>query len=413
MKNLKKLTSYLYQCSEKIRQYPHINLFILIVGFILATLILIFIPLIQVSHYGINNTTTEADLENQFRVTLAQILGGVAIGIGLYYTQKRVSAAEKSLSITQESQITERFTQAINQLGNEKMEIRLGGIYALERIANESEKDYWPIIETLTAYVRKNSSCEVVGNNTNIHLPIDIQAILTILGKWKPYRSEKFMCPNLEGANLIEANLEGANLEGANLKGANLENANLERANLKGANLKGANLRANLWGATLVDADLEGANLEEANLGWANLGWAYLERAHLRGSHLGKANLKKATFWGAHLRRAHLGNADLCEANLELANLTEAHLEGAFLKEATLIETNLEKANLMGVHLEGANLMGAHLEGADLRDAHLEGAKNLTLDQLSNVKTLYNAELDDTLKTQLKEKYPALFEEPK
>ena len=40
------------------------------------------------------------------------------------------------------------------------MEIRLGGIYALERISNESEKDYWPIMEILTAYVRKNSSVE-------------------------------------------------------------------------------------------------------------------------------------------------------------------------------------------------------------------------------------------------------------
>ena len=61
------------------------------------------------------------------------------------------------MQVAQEGQITERFTRAIEQLGSEKMAIRLGGIYALERIANDSDKDYWPIIETLTAYVRERA----------------------------------------------------------------------------------------------------------------------------------------------------------------------------------------------------------------------------------------------------------------
>jgi hypothetical protein len=45
--------------------------------------------------------------------------------------------------------------------------------------------------------------------------------------------------------------------------------------------------------------------------------------------------------------------------------------------------------------------------------AGLSGAKNLTIDQLSKVKTLYNAKLNDYLLIPLKEKYPALFENPK
>jgi hypothetical protein len=55
-------------------------------------------------------------------------------------------------------QITERFTKAIEQLGEEdedgepRLEIRLGGIYALERIARDSVQDYGQIMEILTAY---------------------------------------------------------------------------------------------------------------------------------------------------------------------------------------------------------------------------------------------------------------------
>jgi hypothetical protein len=47
-----------------------------------------------------------------------------------------------------------------------------------------------------------------------------------------------------------------------------------------------------------------------------------------------------------------------------------------------------------------------------LKGADLEGASNLTIKQLSKVRILYNAELDDKLLMPLNEKYTALFEEP-
>uniref|UniRef100_UPI003741F970 pentapeptide repeat-containing protein n=1 Tax=Methanosarcina mazei TaxID=2209 RepID=UPI003741F970 len=63
----------------------------------------------------------------------------------------------------------------------------------------------------------------------------------------------------------------------------------------------------------------------------------------------------------------------------------------------------------MGANLQEANLKGANLEGANLEGANLEGAQHLSLDQLSTVKTLRNAKLDNELLTTLKKKYPALF----
>jgi hypothetical protein len=72
------------------------------------------------------------DLESKFRQTLAQILGGAALLIGLYFTSQ-------TLLTTQEGQITDRFTKAITQLGdNNNLVVRLGGIYALERITKDS-----------------------------------------------------------------------------------------------------------------------------------------------------------------------------------------------------------------------------------------------------------------------------------
>ena len=53
--------------------------------------------------------------------------------------------------------ITESFAKAVEQLGSDKLEVRLGGIYSLERISKESPDDYWTVMENLTAFVRERS----------------------------------------------------------------------------------------------------------------------------------------------------------------------------------------------------------------------------------------------------------------
>ena len=99
---------------------------------------------------------------------------------------------------------------------------------------------------------------------------------------------------------------------------------------------------------------------------------------------------------------------DFIEANLKGANLKGANLREAYLEKANLTEAYLEKANLKKANLREANLREAHLEKANLR-----GATNLTIDQLSTVKTLYKVVgLDSTLFEQVRENYPHLLEKP-
>jgi hypothetical protein len=91
------------------------------------------------------------EMETKLRAMVAQMVAGIFVLFGLYLGWRRVSVAH-------EGQITERFTRAVDQLGSDKLEIRLGGIYALERIAKDSaDKDHWTIMEILTAFVRERS----------------------------------------------------------------------------------------------------------------------------------------------------------------------------------------------------------------------------------------------------------------
>ena len=199
-----------------------------------------------------------ATLEDEHRRTLAQILTGGGLLVGLYLGWRRVRVAE-------EGQITERFTRAIEQLGQEgpdKMAIRLGGIYALERIAKDSEKDHGPIMEVLTAYVRekvprKNDDYEPQAGERP---PTDIQAILTVIGRRETTGKNRRNDP----LDLNYTRLEWANLSGANLSGADLGGAKLREANLKGADLEGAEL----FDADLSEAENLTAEQVQSALNW-------------------------------------------------------------------------------------------------------------------------------------------------
>jgi uncharacterized protein YjbI with pentapeptide repeats len=302
-------------------------------------------------------------------------------------TLEQLKQSRNELDITRQGQITERFTRAIDQLGktddegNKLFEIRLGGIYALERIARESEEDHWPIMEVLTAYVRqhapwpeegqgdeadptlqKKSVKDWGGDPETAETPTpdpDIQAIMTVIRR----RTRAFGHGEPEPLNLDFTNLSGADLREANLSGAQLAGVNLSRANLSGANLSGAYLRE----SDLTWADLIGANLSEA----------VAPGVDLRALDLREANLSGANLAGTDLRGVDLsGGADLSGAQLAEANLSRANLKGANLSGDTtiLLLANFSEAVLAGANLEGAYLVNANLSGADLSEANLKGA---------------------------------------
>jgi hypothetical protein len=95
--------------------------------------------------------------ENAVYGNLVQALGGIFFFVTAYFAWRNVKTAESNLLATEEKQVTERFGKAIEHLASDKLEIRLGGIYALERISKDSEKDYQTIMEILASFVQAKS----------------------------------------------------------------------------------------------------------------------------------------------------------------------------------------------------------------------------------------------------------------
>jgi hypothetical protein len=216
--------------------------------------------------------------EDDARKTIAQIVFSVFGLLFLYLTWRRAQ-------IMAQGHITDRFAKAIEQLGKlegqaPNLESRLGAIYALERIAMDSPRDHWSIMEILTAYVRVNAPFDPkAAHIQGEKLRTDIQAILTVLGRRRTDQNRELVGPGryldlsrtrLCGARLTLANLQGVDLTGVDLRGAWLWGARLcwaalGEANLEGARLTGANLQHAFFRQTnLSGAQVEGANFHEA-----------------------------------------------------------------------------------------------------------------------------------------------------
>jgi uncharacterized protein YjbI with pentapeptide repeats len=288
------------------------------------------------------------------------------LGAGLFAAAALIYTA-RNFTLSREGQVTDRYTKAIEQLGSGQLDVRIGGIYALERVARDSVRDHPTIMEVLAAFIREHSHEQLPpsgGSEPGAAPPArrtrpDVQAAVTVLGRRNPRHDRQRI--NLAAAALVGADLTGADLTDADLTGADLTSADLPRATLT---------RANLDNADLTGADLNGADLTSAYLYRATLNGTDLHRATLT-----RANLPRAILRGANLDNADLNDADLPRADLIGAQLGGATLTGADLTHADLTGANLNDADLTGADLTGAGLTGATLNGADLTGADLTGAR--------------------------------------
>ncbi|NAS22484.1 hypothetical protein GT755_12405 [Herbidospora sp. NEAU-GS84] len=273
----------------------------------------------------------------QHVTTISVLLGLLFTAGGLVYTartwetgQQTLETGREALEATQQQQITDRYAKAVEQLGNDKIEVRIGSLYALARIATDSPADSDTLSEVVVAFILERDRPADLDEGKVWTPSTDVIAAVRALRQvdegGRVLGESLLAAANFRDANLSRANLAGAYLAGASLLDAYLLETSLTGANLAGANLNGADLTyANLNGADLTDADLIGANLTGADLATA-----FLTDADLNG-----ADLTSAFLNGADLNGADLTYAELTGANLTGADLTGANLSGADLSRIT------------------------------------------------------------------------------
>ncbi len=214
------------------------------------------------------------------RTQLLTFGAGVLAAGALVFTAWNVTLYRSNLSlyrrtneITEQGQVTDRYTKAIEQLGSDKLDVRIGGIYALERIARDSARDHPTVMEVLTAFIREHSNepwppPDSGGREPERPTRPDVQAALTVVRRrdqTRDIQAINLVDADLVDADLTDADLADANLTHADLTGAILAGANLTTVTLTGATLTGARLATltNRLGADFSLADLVGVRWPE------------------------------------------------------------------------------------------------------------------------------------------------------
>ena len=191
----------------------------------------------------------------------------------------------RSRARSRAGQLADRYALALGQLSREELDVRIGGIRALERVARDSPGHHPAVTGMLADFIRERSGQHRPpsgpGGRARERSPRpDVQAAITARGR---RRAARDLGPvDLAGADLTDADLTGADLGGAVLARAVLARADLLAAKLARANLSGADL----GGARLTGANLDGADLTDADLTDADLADADLARAEFAGAEL-------------------------------------------------------------------------------------------------------------------------------
>ena len=280
--------------------------------------------------------------------------------------QRQSETSQHQSETSQQGLLNERYQRGAEMLGSDILTVRLGGIYALQRLAEERPEQYHiQIMQLFCAFVRlptKDQSLEsgqvAIKPGTLLGIRQDVEAIMQAIGSRSELRIAMergvefrldFRGVDLRDGQLLDADLSYAMFHHADLSNVNFANTDLTYSYLSFADLSQATFRnVNFTGVHIQFANLSGAMLQGADLPWmdfndVNLTGTNLSRANLSGAVFGNANAANASFESSNLSRAGFLRADLSGARLARADLSGAHFV-----DADLNRTNFADANLSG-----------------------------------------------------------------
>ncbi|MGE6781290.1 hypothetical protein ACQKGL_02070 [Ensifer adhaerens] len=252
----------------------------------------------------------------------------VAALIGVPFLIWRTLIAAKQTNISREGHYTTLFTKAVEQLGADKVvkkrefkplyaksadgkvqrdpngdpipellengevageyasyevtttnyEVRLGAIYALERIAQDSERDAWPIYLTLCSYVQNNAQPRIkdlASPGTALRNNSDIEEIFNVLDRYN-------------GQMDVDAS---AYFEKIHIPDLRLLSGRFRRAHFAGCSIASVTVRGGIEVVSLVECKVGYLDIRQADV------WAIsLKRSNISNVTLNDCSVRQCDF---------------------------------------------------------------------------------------------------------------------
>ena len=290
-----------------------------------------------------NPVTTGDITQGDIISATATVLGGFGIG-ALAVMQYRKHLWEKNQAkLDEDTRTGERLGKAIEHLGDDDEHIRLGAVYEIKRLVEDSPRDRQSAILIIIQFIRK---C----NSTGDAVSPDVEAAARILSQW--------VRENIEGHSVIyEKVVFWLNRRIQRFKA---EHDYYTRRDIyKDCSFNDAckaicaleidnpfpwgGFRG--FGSYLVQAELKKAELHVSDFAYAQLGGCILEGAYLR----------YANFKGAHLAHSNLNSANLEGANLVATILNGADLRNVILNNDTTFTYQSKNLRPLKWHISGSH----------------------------------------------------------
>ncbi|ATG39842.1 pentapeptide repeat-containing protein [Phaeobacter piscinae] len=308
-------------------------LWAIVFGLLVVGLLSVIWEIIQ----GVHWKSTASGMSNSGRfalVRLTAITATTGAVIAFPLTLIKVKLTRDANDTTVQSQITDRINKAVEGLGAEKtvkrqrhdqdgnptyekdtkgsrdyskpvfvetsepnLEVRIGSIFALERIARESPDFHVQVMEILCAYVRLNSPVTTAGS-----IPRDLEP--SERGKLR----KKVTKPRIDIQMVIKV------IGNRRAKNLGLEVSAGFTLDLSETNLQQAELVGNWRNTNFSDSALDFVVMNDADLSNSNLGRVKLSRASWRGTNLDGSNLLGAQVMHTDLGSQHTPVAPLFDA---------------------------------------------------------------------------------------------------
>jgi len=319
------------------------------------------------------------------------------------------------------------------------LEVRLGAIYLLRRLAEDNARDHWPILETLCAYIRENSREEwrkwsrqqiakgrvpEEGENPEYLEPVKknrlrvypqnaraiaLRSIPGLTAAIPTPREDISSALNVIGQRqLVERHNSINLLKNSEIRRLSLSNCFLPRSTLDGLNFNYIDCHHTHFElSSCTYSDFSTSNLQGSDFSFATCFKTIFSRSDcfegkFYGAYLNAAEYVETDCGNADFSRSFCGNAiflgakcetaEFCSADASEANFTASKCSGA-----NFFDTNLRGSLFSNENLHKADFTYSRVHGADFArtfffEANVQGISSLTPIQLVDAKGIFTTD---------------------
>ena len=329
------------------------------------------------------------------------------------------------------------------------IEVRLGALYALERISQDSARDHVTVMETICAYITQNGSCRDLPpllprfpnynlSKTVRHFKIqensleflfkfeselkeihrrvesprkDIEVAFHIIGRRSAFRRDrerleaksKFMKFNridfrgfeISNLDISDMEFQRSYFDGVEFRNASLETNAFFNCHFDGSRFAGVKMKStSFFNCELRNSDLRGVNFVQNNFFNCNLDGSTMSGCTLSGKMIISQNFCNV----------NLNFSDLSYSTFSMSDFSGPYLCASFafssLSNCNLTETDMRGADLEGTELTSIKANNTNFSHASMNQAFLTETnyKNCILHAVTLIGAgLWKVDLSETI----------------